>query len=618
MKKLYFLLITMVLGLALGYSQTVLYQEDFETDTNGTNYNTSISEFSDGTGDFFNRTDGSNIGSYYQVTGYNGSYYFGAMDIDGEGASLPVTLTTTAIDVTGLSDVDAVVLLAEDDDGTNQDWDAADYLHITYSIDGGADQNLLWIENDGSSTNGAPLVDTDFDGTGDGMEITSTFTEFVANIPLSGNSTIQFKFEFNLDAGDEDIAIDNIRIVDGYVATPTLFIPDAEPSGSTTTVSPEELNNTQLEFGVTNFTVGEPGTASEGDGYISWTVENLTDGGTHDSGIVYDLVADQPQLINTFEAGKQYRLTGVLKDNTGTDLTNPEATYILTADALGYNSVTDIAALRSHVTANGEGLYYEITGPVLVSHTDSYINRHWIQDTNISGVLIYDEDGEMSTYAIGDLVSGIKGYSDSSNGILRLIPSTDSGSVDSSGNPVIPQTLTIPTYTGAYEDYESELIEFQNVSFVEGDGTATFSTGTNYTITDGVNTVEKRTDFYGADYIGSVIPSTVLSSLIGIAGEFNSTPRIYVRDLTDMTLSSKVFNTNSFSLYPNPTSIGYVTINSNQAGTIFAEVFDILGKKVIHQRVVKNQINTSNLKAGVYILKLTQNSSSVTKKLIVR
>ena len=36
--------------------------------------------------------------------------------------------------------------------------------------------------------------------------------------------------------------------------------------------------------------------------------------------------------------------------------------------------------------------------------------------------------------------------------------------------------------------YESEYIELLNVSFAEGDGTATFSTGTNYTLTDGTNT----------------------------------------------------------------------------------------------------------------------------------
>ena len=211
MKKVYAAVLMLLTNFAFGQ---VLYEESFETNTNGTNYNTSIAEFSDGSGDFFTRTDGSNISTGYQVTNIDGSFYFAGMDIDGEGATLPVTLSTATINLGGASAVDFAVSLAEDDDGTNQDWDDNDYLHITYSVDGGAQQNLIWIENDGSQFNGAPLIDTDFDGTGDGAEITSVFTEYTETIGLPGASTIEFFFETNLNSGDEDIAIDNIVVTE--------------------------------------------------------------------------------------------------------------------------------------------------------------------------------------------------------------------------------------------------------------------------------------------------------------------------------------------------------------------------------------------------------------------
>ena len=172
-------------------------------------YSTDPTEFSDGAGDFFTRTDGTNIGSYYSVSGVQGSYYFAAMDIDGDGVSLPVTLDITGVNITGQTGLQLSILLAEDDDGTNEDWDASDYVHIDFQIDGSGWQNLLWLENDGSTFNSTPQLDTDFDGTGDGTAITSTFSEFITNISGTGSS-IDIRITFNLDAGDEDIAIDNI------------------------------------------------------------------------------------------------------------------------------------------------------------------------------------------------------------------------------------------------------------------------------------------------------------------------------------------------------------------------------------------------------------------------
>jgi hypothetical protein len=58
-----------------------IFFEDFETDGNGTRYTTSVPEFTDGSGDFFTRTDGSDIGGFYSVTGFGDSFYFAAMDL---------------------------------------------------------------------------------------------------------------------------------------------------------------------------------------------------------------------------------------------------------------------------------------------------------------------------------------------------------------------------------------------------------------------------------------------------------------------------------------------------------------------------------------------------------
>ncbi|WP_293119281.1 ExeM/NucH family extracellular endonuclease [Okeania sp. SIO1I7] len=192
---------------------TTLFVENFETDGNGTRYTTSIPEFSDGAGDFFTRTDGNNIGSFYEVLNPEGSFYFAAQDIDGEGAASQQTLTFSGIDISGFTNLNFSTLLAEDDDGSSQDWDVPDFVLFEYQIDGGGFTNLLGIESvpDGDNFNAVPAQDTDFDGDGDGTEVTDTFASFSSAIAGTG-STLDLRITFDLDAGDEDLAIDNIEI----------------------------------------------------------------------------------------------------------------------------------------------------------------------------------------------------------------------------------------------------------------------------------------------------------------------------------------------------------------------------------------------------------------------
>ncbi len=206
-----------LLGLILCSSinaQDNLIFEDFEDAS--VNYTTNPAEFSDGTSDFFTRTDGSNISGSYGVTGFQGSSYFAAQDVDGDQAVIPVQMVLTG-DISNHTDLNFSVLLAEDDDGSNQDWDNPDYVTIEYSIDGGQYLSLICVHNDGSGINMPPYIDSDCDGIGEGAEITSLFTSYGASIAETGNS-ITIRITINLDSGDEDIAFDNI-LLSGILAS---------------------------------------------------------------------------------------------------------------------------------------------------------------------------------------------------------------------------------------------------------------------------------------------------------------------------------------------------------------------------------------------------------------
>ena len=84
------------------------------------------------------------------------------------------------------------------------------------------------------------------------------------------------------------------------------------------------------------------------------------------------------------------------------------------------------------------------------------------------------------------------------------------------------------------------------------------------------------------------------------------------------SLSVLSITNNYFEMYPNPTNSGFVTIKSNQMGAVQAQVFDLLGKEVINTGVNDERMDVSNLNAGVYVVKLTQNKNTTTKKLIVQ
>ena len=99
----------------------------------------------------------------------------------------------------------------------------------------------------------------------------------------------------------------------------------------------------------------------------------------------------------------------------------------------------------------------------------------------------------------------------------------------------------------------------------------------------------------------------ILIDNLSISQTFNGT-------LSDNQTLSSNFN---IGLYPNPTNLGFVNISTNKSGLISAEVYDILGKVVISSNVNNGRLNLSKLKAGMYIIKITQNNLTNTKKLII-
>ena len=74
------------------------------------------------------------------------------------------------------------------------------------------------------------------------------------------------------------------------------------------------------------------------------------------------------------------------------------------------------------------------------------------------------------------------------------------------------------------------------------------------------------------------------------------------------------------SIYPNPANSGktliYITSKLNLTKKI--EFYDILGKQIFSTVLAGKELSVSNLSKGVYVIKVTENNISETRKLVIK
>jgi len=74
------------------------------------------------------------------------------------------------------------------------------------------------------------------------------------------------------------------------------------------------------------------------------------------------------------------------------------------------------------------------------------------------------------------------------------------------------------------------------------------------------------------------------------------------------------------SIYPNPVNNGrvFVYITTNKNLTKRVEIFNVLGKQIYTTDLSGKELNIAQLSTGVYILKITENNISETRKLVIK
>jgi len=424
--------------------------------------------------------------------------------------------------------------------------------------------------------------------------------------PDALNTWQELTYQYTATAtGTIDIGLRFYDITANWTGATVIYIDDF-------TVIEQMTTTPSLTITAPTATSFAPGTTSVDVEYVTQNVDFMVAGNqvniTVNSNPV-DADVTSPYTIPTMNGGTYNVTVELLENNIVVD------TQMISFSIGTETQVADLATLR----AGTVGDFYEITGQVFISYivTEGTRNQKYIQDGG-AGILIDDVAGTLSTpLNIGDGIVGLKGQLTQFSGVLQFVPSENIPGAATTGNTLTPLYVTAAELATNGEVYESRLIRLLNVEFTD---TGMFTDNTNYDVTTsgGTDMTVCRVSFGDEDLIGTSIPGAPVD-IIGLGSEFNGTYQIFPRYASDVdtTLGTEEFGATSFSMYPNPANGNTVTITSASNNAKDVKVYSMIGKQVINTTIT-NTLDVSGLQSGIYVVQITENGKSATKKLVIR
>ncbi len=213
-------------------------------------------------------------------------------------------------------------------------------------------------------------------------------------------------------------------------------------------------------------------------------------------------------------------------------------------------TVANIAALRTFEPGT---TVYTLTGEAILTFKQAYRNQKFIQDA--TGAIMIDDFSNLlaTAYNVGDGITGISGTIATYGGMLEFVPSAAGAAPTSTNNVITPLVVSLDTYVANFEDYESRLVCLNDVRFQTAEDT--FVINTSYPVSNiaGSLSVNMRTAFYDANYIGTSISQNP-GTICGIAYSTTAGSFIVPRSTSDLQLIT----------YAAPAGLTYSVENQNQ------------------------------------------------------
>jgi hypothetical protein len=424
----------------------------------------------------------------------------------------------------------------------------------------------------------------------------------------SGTTSVDVEFTaVNTNPGDQvNITVNGVTLTDvsSPVSVPTLdgqtysVLVELIDSGSTLldsdTVSFEVLLPCDLQLETIN-TVCDAVTAGT-DTYT--TTIAFTGGGTSqytiDTGGVGSVGGDNP----TTDATGTIIITGV---NEGVDFT---------VSVLGDPGNSSCDLTRNITAPSCIPVVCPNPGDIII--TEIMQNPAAVGDNSGEYFEVYNTTGspiDMAGWEIVDLTNASENHTISSslivpsNGYTVLGVNADSGT---NGGVTVDYEYGSNLFLGNGADELSLQCSSTVIDEVSWDGGTDWPDPTGASMELSSTAMNSTDNDNGANW-GEATSEITTGGDLGTPGSAN-----------DFTLSTNQFETNNFRVYPNPTSLGYVTLSSKNSAKMNISVFDILGKQVLNETVSNNILNVSSLTSGVYIMNISQDNARITKKLVIQ
>ena len=189
---------------------TSLLAEGFETDGHLTRYTANPYPGTPSGTVFFKRGDDASINFSNNPTDEEGVAYFGARRTGFSGLPANCDVTTDPTNIVGFTNIEVCVLLALG--RNNMNTDNQNHLTIEYNIDGLGWNTLAAFRPPAGPFSTGLSEDTDNDGEGDGVALSTAFQDFCYQIPTTG-SNIQVRVSTDMSGSSlRQSAFDNIRV----------------------------------------------------------------------------------------------------------------------------------------------------------------------------------------------------------------------------------------------------------------------------------------------------------------------------------------------------------------------------------------------------------------------
>lgn len=106
-------------------------------------------------------------------------------------------------------------------------------------------------------------------------------------------------------------------------------------------------------------------------------------------------------------------------------------------------------------------------------------------------------------------------------------------------------------------------------------------------------------------------------SILPFGSGDNGTPGTSNSNNATLSLIDSSYQKSKVSFFPNPTSLGYSTINTPTSGSINVIVYTLNGQKILETSITKGVLNTRVLSPGIYIVQLKLSNKIAMVKLMV-